>query len=164
LVTVVSGIERRDHQSRRHQAHAMIDSMIGRYQGFRALGALVIAAVEWVVTRLRERAYARISGRYYAFRGTPIDVHEEATGARWLAVEDLRRTLPGLPRDALLRQLYRQRVREDGKPRRLRIEASALEELLQKAQDQASIRFLQWLRRTVIFPAQNKARRARSGA
>ncbi len=47
----------------------MIDSMIGRYQGFRALGALVIAGGEWVVTRMRGRAIAR-GRKNYLFVGS----------------------------------------------------------------------------------------------
>lgn len=137
--------------------------LIRTYYQIRAFGGLVFDAAAWVVARIRERAYAGISGRYYAFRGKPIDVYEEATGARWLMVGDVRTALPGLPRDALLVRLHPQRVRRCGDPRRLRIEASALEELLQKAQDADSIRFLRWLQRTVIVPARNKARRDGAG-
>lgn len=134
------------------------------YYGLKGLGALLVNGAAWAVRRIREAAYASVSGRYYEYKGNPIDIHEEALGTRWLSIRDVRRTAPGVPRDAVLLRLYPQRFREHGQPAELRIEASALEELLQKAQDQESIRFLRWLQRTVIFPARTKATRGRGAA
>ena len=137
--------------------------MINRHGGLRGIGALVIDGVLWIVGRLRELAYAKVAGRYYEYKGNPIDIHEEQSGARWLSVRDVRRTLPQLPRDALLQRLFPQQLALQGDPEELRIEAAALEALLSKAQDERSIRFLRWLQRNVMFPATTKAAR-RSGA
>lgn len=138
--------------------------MINRYAGLHGIGALVIDGVLWTVGWLRELAYAKVAGRYYEYKGNPIDIHEEPSGARWLSVKDVRRTLPQLPRDALLLRLFPRQLERQGDPEELRIEAAALEELLLKAQDDRSIRFLRWLQRDVMFPAKRKAARRGSAA
>jgi hypothetical protein len=131
------------------------------YRGWTVLGRVVYGAFAWVFSKMRAAAYADIEGRYYEFKGNPIDIHEEPNGERWLSLRDLRRTLSDLPRDPVLKRVCASRLREIGQPRELRIEARAVESLLIRAQDAATIRFLRWLQRDVIHPAQVKATRAK---
>ena len=133
------------------------------YAALRVFGALVIEAVLWVVDKIRQAAYAPVLGRYYEYRGNPIDIHEEASGQRWISLRDLRRSLPDLAPTSRLQALYPEQVLETGAPREMRIEARALERHLLEAQDPAAIRYLRWMQRDVIFPAQKKARSARGG-
>lgn len=137
--------------------------MHGVYEGLRGFGAWVIEAVLWVVDKIRLAAYAPVLGRYYEYRGNPIDIHEEDSGRRWISLRDLRRSLPALAPTSRLQALYPEQVLETGAPREMRVEARALEQHLLKAQDPAAIRFLRWMQRDVIFPAQKKARSARGG-
>ncbi len=131
------------------------------YRGWTVLGRVVWDAVAWVFSKLRAAAYADVEGRYYEFKGNPIDIYEESNGQRWLSLRDLRRTLSDLPRDSVLKQVCAPRLQEIGQPRELRIEARAVESLLIKAQDAGTIRFLRWLQRDVIYPARVKAARAK---
>lgn len=127
----------------------------------RSLGATVIHAVLWLFSRLRERAYADTEGRHYQYRRNPIDIVEAASGERWLRVGDVRRTVAGLPDFRRLRVLCPGGTRAEGRGSAgERIEARALAGLLRRAQDEQTLRFLRWLEREVIFPADKKAGKA----
>jgi hypothetical protein len=131
---------------------------LARLPRVRWLGRPVLEGFLWLVERLRRRAYADVEGRYYQFSGNPIDIVEEADGARWLALAQVRRTVDGLPPFASLQRLDAGGVRR-GDDGRERIEARTLVQVLAKAQALPTRRFVVWLEREVIFPAQRKARR-----
>ncbi len=132
-----------------------------RYLLGRLLGAPVIEAVLWLWRQLRAQAYADTDGRHYQYRTNPIDIVEVASGERWLRVGDVRRTVAGLPEFRRLRVLCPAGTRSEGwRSAEERIEARALAALLRKAQDEQTLRFLRWLEREVIFPADKKAGKA----
>ena len=132
--------------------------------GIRHLGGLVIDCVVWMYRCTRAAAYADVEGRYYAYKSNPIDIVEEPDGARWLSLDDVRRTVTGLPRYRLLLAIYPLGLRTDGRWPRRRIEARTLCTVLLKAQHAGTIRFLRWLEREVILPADNRAARSAADA
>ena len=122
----------------------------------RLIGAPLIEAALWVVGMIRERAYADVEGRYYQYKGNPIDITDGEGGERWLSVEHVRRSVAELPTFETLNRLYPRGVRSDGGRGGGRIEARSLADLLAKAQNYGTRRFLLWVRREVIFPAERK--------
>lgn len=132
-----------------------------RYLLSRLIDAPVIAMCLWLWQRMREHADADTDGRHYQYRTNPIDIVEVASGERWLRVGDVRRTVAGLPEFRRLQALCPGGTRSAGRSRaEERIEARALVGLLRQAQDEQTLRFVRWLEREVIFPADKKAGRA----
>ena len=100
--------------------------------------------------------YADVEGRYFEYKGNPIDIVEGIGSERWLSLPNVRKTLTELPRYATLNRLYPKATRLDGKLSAEFIESLAIVDFLKKSQDQRSIRFLRWLQREVIFPAEKR--------
>lgn len=109
-------------------------------------------------------AWRDVAGRHHAFQGQPVDVLDDEFGQPWVALPGLRRILPDLPPDLLLRQRFGDAWREPagGQPARLR--ADALAQSLQAATQARSLRFRHWLERDVLFPARRRAERHRKPA
>lgn len=125
------------------------------------IGAPVIEAALWLYRLVRQRAYADVEGRHYQYKTNPIDILEVASGERWLRVSDVRRTVAALPDFRRLRAVCPDGTRAEGRGAATeRIEARALAGLLRQAQDADTLRFLRWLERDVIFPADKKAGKA----
>ena len=123
----------------------------------RLVGGPILEAVLWIVRELRALAYADVEGRYYQFKSNPIDILEGPGAERWLSLTSVRRSITGLPAFGVLQRLYPAGVRRGESDRIERIEARALASLLAKAQDLHTRRFLRWLEREVVFPADRKA-------
>jgi hypothetical protein len=122
----------------------------------RLIGAPLINAALWVVGMIRERSYADVEGRYFQYKGNPIDITDGESGERWLSVTHVRMSVAELPKFETLNRLYPQGVRSDGGRGGERIEARSLADLLAKAQNYSTRRFLLWVQREVIFPAERK--------
>ena len=120
------------------------------------LGKIVVEAVAWMVGKIRELAYADLQGRYHQFKGVPIDMVDGERSERWLSLTDVRRVVKHLPSCASLRHAHPRGVRCGDGPSSERIEARTLVSLLAKAHDPRTRRFLFWLEREVIFPAEKK--------
>lgn len=103
----------------------------------------------------RRKVLEKLGGRYYQFRGYPIEVREDETGHRWLSVEDIRHLLPDLRSNHALLAAHPHRVQPIAShSRRLEIRADALVDLLAPAMAMTSIRFREWARREVLFPSE----------
>jgi len=129
----------------------MLRNTIGRL-----IGAPLIEAALWVVGMIRVRAYADVEGRYYQYKGNPIDITDGEGCERWLSVAHVRISVAELPKFETLKRLYPRGVRSDGGRGGERIEARSLADLLAKAQNYGTRRFLLWVQREVIFPAERK--------
>lgn len=123
-----------------------------------ALARPVLELLGLAYATTRELAMSPLEGRHFAHRGVPLDIAEDERHHRWVRVRDLRRLLPGLPRDASLRRQFPQGLLLDGR-RGLRIDADTLLECLCKATDPDSLKFRNWLEREVVMPAATLRRR-----
>lgn len=120
------------------------------------IGAPVIALVSWIYRTMRNLVYADVEGRYFEYKGNPINIIEGNGSERWLSFSDIRRTLTDLPRYATFQKIYPNGTRIDSAPATQWVESLALVDFLRKSQDPTTIRFLRWLQREVVFPAEKK--------
>lgn len=123
-----------------------------------AIGGLVLEAVGWLVDRLRAQAWRDLEGRHHEFRHIPIDIVEGEGAERWLRVDHVRRVVPDLPVFASLRHRHPRGLRRDEDGGVERIEARTLRRELTQAQALRTRRFLIWLDRVVIDPAERRER------
>jgi hypothetical protein len=99
------------------------------------------------------RALAGVQGRHFQHRGIALDIAEDERHHRWIKVSDVRKLIPSLPREAVLREQFREGLSGDAATHDERIHADALLAYLEKSTDAASLKFRHWLRREVVFPA-----------
>ena len=123
-----------------------------------ALAKPILDAVSAWLRLTRRLAYGDLDGRYYAHRGTPIDIVEDAEHVRWLRTADVRRIIVGLPGDPVLARLYPDGVRPQAPS--ARISAEALADYLRKSTGPQSLRFARWLERDVAYAARRLRERA----
>ena len=108
---------------------------------------------------LRSLAYRDVEGCHFAFKGISINVAEDSKGYMWLRLADIRKVMPALVSDGVLRQLLGSHVRLLPPDRAVRIQAEALLAHFEQATQLDTLKFMQWIERTVAFPS--KQRRAR---
>jgi hypothetical protein len=106
---------------------------------------------------VKAQALRAIEGRHVEYRGRPLDVLEDDAGHRWIATDGLRRIVPGLPSDAGLARLAPTGLAAARRGAPARLETEALLEILARATDADTHRFVRWVEREVALPA----RRAR---
>jgi hypothetical protein len=123
-----------------------------------AIGGLVLEAVGWLVDRLRAFAWRDLEGRHHEFRHIPIDIVEGNGAERWLRLDHVRRVVPELPLFPSLRHRHPRGLRRDVDGGVERIEARTLRRELTQAQALRTRRFLVWLDRVVIDPAERRER------
>jgi hypothetical protein len=124
-----------------------------------ALAAPILEVLAQMPVLARWHAFRGFHGRYFAYRGTQVVVHEDAQGYRWVELPAVRRLVPALPGDIRLGRLYPQAVHAGTPPQPTRLRAEELLECLQALPDERAARLRTWLQREVVFPAA----RARSG-
>jgi hypothetical protein len=127
----------------------------------RLLGAAVIEAVLWVWGKMREHAWRDLAGRHHEFRQIPIDIVEGDGAERWLRLDHVRRVVPELPAFPSLRHRHPRGLRRDEDDEVERIEAHTLRTEITRAQDLRTRRFIVWLDRVVIDPAERRQRMGR---
>lgn len=103
---------------------------------------------------IKAAAYKDLEGKHYEYKGKPLLVMEDSAGDRWIQTSGVRRIVAGLPRDAVLARIAADSIRRSKGARGLFIQAQALDAYLRKNQDDAAIRFRNWLQREVVFPAE----------
>ena len=116
----------------------------------------ILSAIPPFLSRLASRHHA---GRYYAFRGHHVDVELDARATCWVSTADVRRILPSLPADGVLRRLQPTLVREGGDPRVWRITPDALAAVLGRSADVEAAKFRHWLDTQVQSPARRRLER-----
>ena len=100
-------------------------------------------------------ALADVQGKFWMHRGWRIDIAEDADNLRWLLTADVRKVLPGLPRDEVLGKQFGDRAGNVDDAEGFRIRADALAEYLRKSHDLATMKFKAWLDREVLGGAMN---------
>ena len=101
----------------------------------------------------RALAYADVKGQYFEHWGMRLRVVEDERHHRWVAVDGVRRIMPGLPRDAVLRRQFPDGVREEPAAGGTVIHADALLAYLGRANEVESVKLRNWLEREVVRPA-----------
>ncbi|MEO5732663.1 MAG: hypothetical protein ABIN96_10840 [Rubrivivax sp.] len=127
------------------------------------IAPLLIAAVGESAALARRIAYRDLNGRHVVYKGRALDVREDLTGDRWIRVADVRKLLPGFPRDRVLQQTMPDVIGLLHPPKTLRISASGLDAYLARNTDPAAVRFRVWLQRELIDPAERVRRRGVAG-
>jgi hypothetical protein len=107
----------------------------------------------------KELALRELEGQHFAFKNSAIRVTEDTAGARWLRTSDVRKVIPDLPRDPVLKKLLGSQADTFDNGRELHIRAQALETYLRKSTNANSVSFKNWVQKEVIFPAHKKAAR-----
>jgi hypothetical protein len=105
----------------------------------------------------KEMALRELEGQHFAFKNSAIRVTEDHAGARWLRTSDVRKVIPDLPRDAVLKKLLGSEADTFDNGRELHVRAQALESYLRKSTNANSVSFKNWVQKEVIFPARKKA-------
>lgn len=94
-------------------------------------------------------ALSGLHGRYFSHRGIRIDIAQDDDAGRWVLASGVRKVVPGLPRDEVLVKQFGERTGTVEGFEGFRIRADALAEYLQKSTDTSSLKFREWLDRTV---------------
>lgn len=98
-------------------------------------------------------AYADVKGRYFEHRGIRFNVVEDEFHHRWVSIRDVRKVMPKLPRDGVLRRQFPDGLRHERTVKGSVIHADALLAYLAKASEPDSVKFRNWLEREVVRPA-----------
>ncbi len=117
------------------------------------IAPLLIDAVGESATLARRIAYRDLSGRHVAYKGRALDVREDLSGDRWIRVADVRKVLPGFPRDRVLQETMPEALGLLHPPKMLRISAQGLDAYLARNTDAGAVRFRVWVQRELIDPA-----------
>jgi len=104
--------------------------------------------------RMRELAYRPVEGRFWAYRGTPVQVLEDAQHWRWVRAADVRKIVGFTASDGALALTYANRYGAMGQPSEPHFREDALIAHLAKERTLATLKFRHWVEREVAFPAQ----------
>lgn len=117
------------------------------------LAAPILELLAQMPVLARWHAFRGFHGRYFAYRGTQVVVHDDALGHRWVELPAVRRLVPALPGDIRLARLHPKAMvpGEGRQPSQLR--ADELLACLQALPGDDAVRFRNWLQREVVFPA-----------
>jgi len=120
-------------------------------------GALLARPLLELIAELRAStralAYADVKGHYFEHRGMRLRVLEDERHHRWVSLNGVRRMMPGLPRDEVLRRQFPDGLREEPAAGGAVIHADALLAYLGRANETESVKFRNWLEREVVRPA-----------
>jgi hypothetical protein len=116
----------------------------------------ILAGYPRFVSRIVMR---KVEGRYFEYRGMSLDIDIDADAACWISIADVRKLVPALPGDPVLRRLYPGQVKESGDPRQWRITVQALTLFLARSTDSDLTKFATWLDKDVALPARNRLER-----
>ena len=118
-----------------------------------ALARPIIDLVSEFSGLAKHAVLADLQGRNYEHRGHRLDIWEDEDGQRWVSVRDVRKILPSLPRDTVLRSQFPSDLLHDPRLKGERIRADTLLAYLRKSTETDSIKFRNWLERDVVLPS-----------
>ena len=107
----------------------------------------------------RHATWRPLEGRHAVFRGTPVQVFEDADHRRWIRASDVRRIVGYTASDAALALTYPNGWRLIGKPAVPHFSDDALLAHLAKENSPVGIRLRLWVEREIAFPARRQRRR-----
>jgi hypothetical protein len=94
-----------------------------------------------------------LEGRYYVYRGTPVQVIEDDAHVRWVRAADVCRIVGFTASDGALALAYPNGWRLIGEPAEPHFSDAALIAHLRKERSAEAGRFTQWAERTIAYPA-----------
>jgi hypothetical protein len=103
----------------------------------------------------KAHALGDVQGKYRAHRGVRVSVEHDDDGVRWLLASDVRKLLPGLPRDEVLQRQFGDRSGVLEGVAGFRVRGDALAEYLLKSTDATSLKFKNWLDHEVLGGSKN---------
>jgi len=108
---------------------------------------------------LRRAVWHDVQGRYYAYKGRPVRVIDDAGHRRWIRLADIRAIVGFTASDASLQITYSGGWRKLGRPAEPYLcDESLLAHLLkERAPDTARLR--RWVEREIVFPARRQRER-----
>ena len=113
--------------------------------------------------RARALAWRPVEGRYYVFRGTPVQVLEDDAHVRWVRAADVRRIVGFTASDGALALTYPNGWRLLGDPLQAHFSDETLLAHLRKENSPEALRFRHWAERTISYPARQLRERAGKG-
>jgi hypothetical protein len=125
-----------------------------------AFAAPLLDGITGGLRRLRALAYRDVEGRHFAFKGISISVAEDDQGCMWLRLADVRKVLPWLAGDEVLRRILGDDAGQVQPDRAMRVEATGFAAYLERTASADSIRFKIWIERTVIYPSKRRMTQA----
>jgi hypothetical protein len=131
---------------------------------FAALARPILDAITSTYSFLRALVYRDVEGRHYAYRGISLSVAEDSDGYKWLRISDVRKILPQLSRDELLRQSLGPSIQQVLPDRSVRIRAEALVTHLGRTTNVETAKFAKWIERSVVYPSQRLRQRTEQSA
>jgi len=114
---------------------------------------LIASLASGSLRTIKQIAYRDIEGKYFEYRGKSIRVHEDIAGNRWLRTRDIKKVIARFPEDQVWMKIAPEELGKVEAKHGLFLQADALNKYLERSQDDAAIRFRNWLQREVIFPA-----------
>lgn len=116
-----------------------------------------------LMSELRHGAHVAVwrsvEGRHFAFRGTPVQVLEDADHVRWIRAADVRRIVGYTASHGALALSYPNGWRVMGQPPETHFAEDALITHLSKESSPEALRFRHWAEREIVFPAQRRRER-----
>ncbi|CAN5830150.1 hypothetical protein BH11PSE8_BH11PSE8_12080 [soil metagenome] len=100
-----------------------------------------------------------VEGRHFAFRGTPVQVLEDADHVRWIRAADVRRIVGYTASHGAIALTYPNGWRLMGQPPEPHFGEDALITHLSKETSQGALRFRHWAEREIVFPARRQRER-----
>ncbi|CAN5238090.1 hypothetical protein BH11PSE9_BH11PSE9_13130 [soil metagenome] len=104
-------------------------------------------------------AWRSVEGRHFAFRGTPVQVLEDADHVRWIRAADVRRIIGYTASHGALALTYPDGWRALGQPPEPHFAEDALITHVAKETSPEALRFRHWAEREIVFPAQRQRER-----
>ena len=112
----------------------------------------------------RAAAWRAVEGRHFVFRGTPVQVLEDAQHRRWVRAADVRRIVGYTASDGALALSYPDGWRALGVPPQPHFSDDALIAHLAKQTAPDALRLRHWVEREIAFPAQRLRERLVPGS
>jgi hypothetical protein len=107
----------------------------------------------------RTLTWQPLEGRHAVFRGTPVQVLEDADRRRWIRAADVRRIVGYTASEAALALTYPDGWRRVGKPAEPHFSDDALLAHLATERSPVALKFRHWVEREIAFPARRQRER-----
>jgi hypothetical protein len=112
---------------------------------------------------IRARAWKPVEGRYWAYRGQPVQVLEDEDHRRWIRADDVRAIVGFTASNGALALTYPNGFRKLGRPARPHFSDEALLAHLAKENSTRALKFRHWVERDIAFAARRLRERKGEG-
>ena len=109
--------------------------------------------------QIRARVWKPLEGRHFVYRGTPVQVLEDADHRRWVRAADVRTIVGPTASNGALALTYPSGWRVMGEPAEPHFSDEALIAHLAKHSSPEALRLRHWVEREIAFPARRRRER-----